>query len=100
MSIQTTSRDAFNEHQRSGKAAAQRNRILTFIAEHGGNWSIGELARAMGLEKSTISARVNELLYETHQLHEKAKRVDRVSGIKIRPVGLPELQHELALEAA
>lgn len=33
--------------------------------------------------------RLNELLYETHELVEKPKRKDRISGIRARPAGLP-----------
>ena len=83
---QPTACDAFHAH--TGKAR-QRAAILTHIKAHGGDWTIGELARALGMEKSTVSARLNELLYETHELVEKPKRPDRVSGIRARPAGLP-----------
>lgn len=83
-----TSVDAFHVHRRSGKAAAQRSKIVDFIRSNGGDWSIGELAKALELEKSTVSARLNEALYETHELVECPKRKDRISGITIRPVGL------------
>ena len=43
----------------------------------------------MDLQKSTVSARLNELLKETKELAERPKRKDRISGITIRPVGLP-----------
>lgn len=90
-----TAIDSYREHTGNGNASAQRNRILNFITDHGGNWSIGELAQAMGYEKSTISGRVNELLYQTKELEEKLKRKDRVSGKTVRPVGLPAVQKEL-----
>ena len=72
-----------------GIPADQRARILAFIKARGGDWSIGELAKAMDLQKSTVSARLNELLKETKELVERPKRKDRISGITIRPVGLP-----------
>ena len=78
----------------SDKCSPQRIRIVNFITDHGWNWSIGELAHAMGLEKSTVSARVNECLH-AGELQEKPKRADRRSGIRVRPVGLPELQMDL-----
>lgn len=76
-------------HAHRGQSAAQRARVLAFIEARGGDWSIGELAHAMGLEKSTVSARVNELLYETKELIDRPKRKDRRSGVTVRPVGLP-----------
>jgi len=91
---QPTACDAF--HARRGQSAAQRNRILAFIKSRGGDWSIGELAHALGLEKSTVSARLNEALYETHELVEASRRKDRRSGILVRPAKLPaEGQGEL-----
>jgi DNA-binding MarR family transcriptional regulator len=87
--VRETSRDAFHDHRESGKSAQQRNRILAFIKSRGGDWSIGELAQALTLQKSTVSARVNELLNDTKELVKKTRRKDRISGITIRPVGLP-----------
>lgn len=48
-----------------------------------------EIAKALELEKSTVSARLHELLKETKELVERPKRKDRISGITVRPVGLP-----------
>lgn len=84
-----TAADAYDAHRASGKAAAQRSRIVSHIEASGGDWSIGELAKALGLEKSTVSARVNEAMYETQELVEAPRRRDRVSGITVRPVKLP-----------
>jgi DNA-binding MarR family transcriptional regulator len=86
-SAQTTSIDAYHSHR--GQSAQQRRRVLEFIKQCGGDWSIGELAHALGLEKSTVSARVNEALYETHELVEAPRRKDKRSGITVRPVKLP-----------
>jgi len=85
--VTDTSIDAFHAHRT--QSAAQRNRILDFIRARGGDWSIGELADHFGMQKSTVSARVNELLNDTFELVERPRRKDRVSGITIRPVGLP-----------
>jgi hypothetical protein len=87
---QTTSIEAYREHSGSGKKTAQQLRILAFITNRGGDWTIGELAKAMDLEKSTVSARLHELLHETKQLVAFPKRKDRVSGVTVRPVGFPE----------
>lgn len=93
--VQNTSRNAYRDHVETGKAHAQRTRILEFIKERGWDWSIGEIAKALKLEKSTVSARINELLNETLELDTKPKRKDRVSGVLIRPVGIPQSQAEL-----
>lgn len=85
---QFTACDAYAAHRASGKASAQQARILAFIEAHGGDWSIGELAHALALEKSTVSARLRELLDE-EKLEAKPNRKDRWSGIMVRPVGLP-----------
>jgi len=91
----STSISAFHDHRASGKSSQQRARILALIEQRGGDWSIGEIAQALGMEKSTISARVNELLYETGDVIAKPNRPDRVSGVCIRPVGLPLKQLDL-----
>ena len=62
---------------------------MSFIAARGGDWSIGELAKSLNLEKSTVSARVFELLHDTKELVECPKRKDRESGVTVRPVSLP-----------
>ncbi len=85
------------EKTRTGTRCAQRSqphatgqclRILDHIRERGGDWSIGELAHALELDKSTVSARVFELLHDTQELAARPKRKDRVSGILVRPVAL------------
>ena len=82
---------SFHAHEGSGLASGQRELILGFIELRGGSWSIGELARALEMQKSTVSARLFELLSTGH-LEERPKRKDRVSGILIRPVALPAIQ--------
>lgn len=74
---------------------SQRSLIIRFIELNGGSWSIGELGNALGMQKSTISARVNECLNDFGLLVVKPKRKDRLSNITIRPVGLPTKQLEL-----
>jgi DNA-binding MarR family transcriptional regulator len=84
-----TACDAYAAHHATGKASAQCARILGFIAANSSiDWSIGELAHFLSMEKSTVSARLRELL-DAGQLEPKTHRKDRRSGIKIRPVGLP-----------
>lgn len=84
---QETAISAFHGHV--GQSSQQRERILQFIRARGGDWSIGEIAGATGLQKSTVSGRVNELVNDTHELIERPRRKDRVSGVTVRPAGLP-----------
>lgn len=86
---------SFHAHTDSGLASGQRELILGFIERSGGSWSIGELAEALSMQKSTVSARLNEMLHETGELVAKPKRKDRVSGVTVRPVGLPPKQLDL-----
>lgn len=88
---------AFHAHVSNGISSCQRDKVLGYIALMGGSWSIGEIAHALHMDKSTVSARVNELLYETCEVVERPKRKDRISGITIRPVALPEQQLDLFL---
>ena len=90
-----TACDAFHAHSDSGLASGQRALILGFIESRGGSWSIGELADALAMQKSTVSARLNEMLNETGEPVVKTKRKDRLTNITIRPVGLPAKQGEL-----
>lgn len=92
---QETAIDAFHAHQSSGMSSQQRSRILAHIQKHGGDWSIGEIAHALRMEKSTVSARINELLNDTAEVIAKQKRKDRISGVLIRPVCLPAIQMEI-----
>ena len=94
---QFTACDSFQAHQSTGKASAQCARILAFIESnrHIEGWSIGEVAHFLSMEKSTVSARIKELL-DAGQLEAKPNRKDRRSGITVRPVGLPAVgQREL-----
>ena len=61
MSVSTTSREAYKEHRDTGKLGMQAQRILTAMID-GQGYSRRELARAMGLELSSVCGRVNELL--------------------------------------
>jgi hypothetical protein len=92
---QPTAIDACHAHEAAGLSSHQRAVIVRFIEINGGSWSIGELAGALGMQKSTISARLNECLNDFGLLVEKPRRKDRLSNITIRPVGLPAKQLDL-----
>lgn len=91
--VSETSIQAFHANQSA--SAVQRNRILGFIVARGGDWSIGEVAQALNLQKSTVSARINELIYDFKALESRPVRKDRISGISVRPVAPPPMQKEL-----
>ena len=82
-------------HAHIPKSAVQRTRILDFIEAVGGDWSIGEIAHCLKMQNSTVSARVWELLNETHELVACPNRKDVYSGVTIRPVCLATKQLEL-----
>jgi len=86
--VPITSINAYHAHQAAGRARGQCLLILNFIRDSGGDWSIGELAQALEMDKSTVSGRVFELLHDTGELAARPKRKDRVSGILVRPVAL------------
>lgn len=86
--------DAYHAHVSTGGAKYQRGRLLEHFYVYGGNWSIGELAQALRMDKSTVSARINELL-KSGDLIDLPKRRDLISGVLIRPVALPKVQMEL-----
>lgn len=86
--------NAYHSHVAKGGAQYQRGRILEHFYSYGGNWSIGELAAGLKMDKSTVSARVNELL-KSGDLIDLPKRRDLISGVLIRPVALPKKQMEL-----
>lgn len=89
--VADTSIDAFHAHRGSGLLSRQREHILRHIQNVGGDWSIGEIAHMLAMQKSTVSARINELLAD-RLVVEFPKRKDRFSGVKVRPVGLPPKQ--------
>ncbi|HEY5993931.1 MAG TPA: helix-turn-helix domain-containing protein [Gallionellaceae bacterium] len=84
-----TSINAYQAQRAGGRARGQCLLLLNFIRDSQGDWSIGELAQALEMDKSTVSARVFELLHDSCELEARPRRKDRVSGILVRPVGIP-----------
>ncbi len=62
-----------------------RERIYRWIKDHKGDWSIGEVANVLRLDKSTVSGRINELL-AAGALVEAPHRKDHITGRACRPV--------------
>lgn len=84
-----TACDAYHAHRASGLGTQQRARILALITANSEiDWSIGEIAHFLSMEKSTVSARLNEML-NADELVPRPARKDRRSGVTVRPVGLP-----------
>lgn len=84
MSVSTTSREAYKEHRDTGKLGQQAQRILTAMID-GQGYSRRELARAMGLELSSVCGRVNELLQVGLLVEGEARRCS-VTHKRIHPV--------------
>lgn len=84
MNVSTTSREAYQEHKDAGKVGLQAQRILTSMIE-GQGYSRRELARAMGIELSSVCGRVNELL-QIGLLAEGEPRRCGITHKRINPV--------------
>ena len=89
--VQPTSLSSYDAVRASGASSAQCARILAFItANSTTDWSIGEIAHFLSMEKSTVSARLHFMLNEIDPpIVAKPTRKDRRSGVMVRPVGLP-----------
>lgn len=91
-----TACDSFHVHHAIGSAKYQQAEILGFFEARGGDWSIGEVAEFLGLQKSTVSARIYELMHQSPPaLVAAPKRKDGFSGVTVRPVCLPQKQMRL-----
>lgn len=87
--VATTSIDAYHGAVANFESS-QESVILDFIARRGES-TIGEIARALDMEKSTVSARQNSLR-KAGQLVQGAARKCRISGVTCKPVKLPARQ--------
>ena len=85
--VQITSVEAF---YRLANRESQKYKIFAYIEENA-PCSIGEIAKALGMEKSTISARMNELANgkkvngiweQTPVIEQYGKLTDAVSGVR------------------
>ena len=80
-------------HAHHSKSAVQHQIILDFLAA-GGDYSINELAKALGMGNNVVSGRLNELL-SLKLIVEAPRRKDRYSNVMCRPVALKKTQLEL-----
>jgi predicted transcriptional regulator len=80
-------------HAHHSKSAVQHQIILDFLSA-GGDYSINELAKALGMGNNVVSGRLNELL-KLKLIVECEHRKDRYSNVMCRPVALKKTQLEL-----
>lgn len=84
MNIRTTSKSAYEEHKTSGKLGEQQKRILIFLLNVE-DASRREIAEALGMDTSSVSGRVNEML-NAKIISEGHPRKCKVSLRTINPV--------------
>ena len=77
---QETSRDAYQLLQDSGRADSQRDRIMIVLRFAEKPLTNREIAKCLGMEPSTVSARRNELM-TAHKVRSVGKRRCSVSKI-------------------
>lgn len=90
--VQSTSIACYHAHVPNFEQP-QESRLLAFIVQNGES-TIGEMAHALGMEKSTVSARQNALR-EAGYLIFGLPRKCRVSGVTCKPLRLPATQPDL-----
>ena len=82
-----TAIDHFHQSVAGTLAPSLQERIRNYMAGHPRkpDWTIAELAHGMGLDKSTISARRNEML-KLFILEKGPKRHCSITGVKVETV--------------
>lgn len=76
-----------------GFESGQEATILAYVARRGES-TIGEIAHALQMEKSTVSARQNSLR-KAGQLVQGPARKCHISGVTCKPVKMPAAQMAL-----
>lgn len=80
--VTETSRQAYAEHRASGLVTASQQKVLE-VMRHGRDYSLSELSAMTGIEKSSVSGRINELL-ASGQVVISRMRTCKVTGKKVR----------------
>lgn len=94
--IRESSLNAHDYVQSSGKASTQENTILNFLRDNMHlSFTRRELAESLGMETSTMSARVNSLVKAGKLVELDHKRKCTVSKITAIALKLPTEQSEL-----
>ena len=87
MSIRDTSITAYNELKLETKSGTQKAIVLNYIKENGSK-TRRQLAKALMIETSTISARVNSLINEFRLLKDDKTVVCPISKKRVHLVEL------------
>lgn len=82
--VRDTSRQAYAELNATGVTSAKQIEILNVMA-YGRDYSLSELGKMTGMEKSSVSGRVHELK-EMGKVVESRKRACKVTGKTITAV--------------
>ena len=85
--VTRTSKDAYKYIRTTGSNLTQYIRILGLLKKAKSGLTIAEINARTGLQKSSISARLRELL-EAKVLIEMPKRKQKTGGCMARPVAL------------
>lgn len=91
--VTETSIDAYHSRSRRTIGQAQCDRIVEYV-ERAGTATIAEIAQALHIEKSSVSARRNELI-AAGRLVLTDDRKCRVTGRYVQCVTLPQKQGSL-----
>jgi len=89
-SVQPTSLEAFLKIQEDGTAETQRDQVLEVLRQASEPLTNREIATALGLEPSTVSARRNELI-KMGLVRQVGRRKCRVSGFTALTWALKEV---------
>lgn len=84
--IADTSIQSYAEHKASGRVTSSQQAVLR-VMKHGRDYSLSELSMMTGIEKSSVSGRINELK-ASGQVVESRKRACHVTGKTINAVKL------------
>ncbi|WP_258559181.1 MarR family transcriptional regulator [Ralstonia mannitolilytica] len=91
--MQDTSIDAYHSSSRRSNSKLQCDRIVEYV-ERAGTATIAEIAKALGMEKSSVSARRNELI-AAGRLVLAGERKCSVTNRTVQSVKLPARQGAL-----
>ncbi|CAM2295486.1 MarR family transcriptional regulator [Ralstonia mannitolilytica] len=91
--VAETSIDAYHSRSRRMLGQAQCDRIVEYV-ERAGTATIAEIAKALGMEKSSVSGRRNELI-AAGRLVLGGRRQCSVTGRSVQSVKLPQKQGSL-----
>lgn len=84
-----TSIRAYHVHV-PGFKERQHKRIVDYLTAHGPS-TIGEIAKGLGMEKSTVSGRQKELRDEGFLVFASERKCS-ISGIRCKPLWFPAIQ--------